>query len=70
MEHVSLPSKLTMGSPPDSSSVLFCGRNRATTLMLFALDMAADGRVVDARVGAEGGRALGRAVEIRTADCR
>jgi hypothetical protein len=39
--HVSWPSKLTMGWPPDSISILFCGRNRATTLMLFAFDMMA-----------------------------
>lgn len=28
-----------MGLPPDSSSTLFWGRNRATTLMLFGADM-------------------------------
>lgn len=37
--HVSSDSKRTMGCPPDSTSVRFCGRNRATTLIL--LDMIA-----------------------------
>lgn len=42
--HVSSSSKDTMGLPPDSSSTLFWGRNRATTLMLlFALDMLTAG---------------------------
>lgn len=38
-EQVSSPWKLTIGLPPDSSSIRFWGRNRATTLMLFAADM-------------------------------
>ena len=32
-----------MGVPPDASSILFWGRNRATTLMLFAFDMVGEG---------------------------
>jgi hypothetical protein len=32
---VSALSKLTIGRPPSSISVRFCGRNRATTLILF-----------------------------------
>ena len=38
--HESSLSKLTIGLPPESSSMRFCGRNRATTLILFA-DMIA-----------------------------
>lgn len=37
--HVSGPSKDTIGSPPEASSILFWGRKRATTLILFALAM-------------------------------
>lgn len=55
MVQVSLPSKLTIGSPPDSSSILFCGRKRATTLILFALDMAEREVASDARVCAASG---------------
>lgn len=55
MVQVSLPSKLTMGSPPDSSSILFCGRKRATTLILFAPDMAERDAALDARVRAASG---------------
>jgi hypothetical protein len=39
MAQVSSPSKLTIGWPPEANSTLFWGRNRATTLMLLALDM-------------------------------
>jgi hypothetical protein len=42
---VSSPSKSTTGSPPDAISTLFCGRKRATTLMLFAPDMVTCGRL-------------------------
>lgn len=36
-----------MGVPPDASSILFWGRNRATTLMLFAFDMTGEGSWLD-----------------------
>lgn len=39
--HVSSELNVTIGLPPDSSSIRFWGRNRATTLMLLAADMAA-----------------------------
>lgn len=39
MVTVSSPSNLTMGWPPDSFSTRFWGRNRATTLMVFAPDI-------------------------------
>lgn len=38
---LSSPSNLTMGWPPCSFSTRFWGRNRATTLMVFPLDMVA-----------------------------
>lgn len=38
---LSSPSNLTMGWPPDSFSTRFWGRNRATTLMVFPLDIVA-----------------------------
>ena len=42
MVQVSAPLNRTMGWPPELISILFCGRNRATTLMLFApLDILA-----------------------------
>jgi hypothetical protein len=40
-EHESSELKETMGLPPESSSIRFWGRNRATTLMLFADIVAA-----------------------------
>ena len=46
MVHVSSESKVTIGLPPDSSSILFWGRNRATTLILLADMVAASGAVV------------------------
>jgi hypothetical protein len=45
MLHVSSVSKLTIGSPPFANSILFCGRNRATT----ARRLSAISRRLDAR---------------------
>lgn len=38
---LSSPSNLTIGWPPDSFSTRFWGLNRATTLMVFPLDIVA-----------------------------
>lgn len=55
-----------MGLPPESSSIRFCGRNRATTFMLLA-DMLATLRLVSWRSGRcnhEARVAVGRAVDV------
>ncbi len=40
--HVSSASNCTIGCPPTSISVLFCGRNRATTLIEFDMIASVD----------------------------
>jgi len=40
--HVSSVSNCTIGCPPTSISVLFCGRNRATTLIEFDMIASVD----------------------------
>ena len=52
---LSSPSNLTMGWPPDSFSTRFWGRNRATTLMLFALEAMVMALAVSCGCQEEGG---------------